>query len=157
MGRSVEVERELAAKSSGPRQMDRASLALLCLGHLFDDVNQGALPAMLPFFIVAHNMSYSAAAGLMFALTVSSSILQPLLGEFSDRHSAPWLVPLGLFCAGVGIAASSVMPDYLLIALCIGVPGVGVAAFHPEAARFANYASGTRRATGMSIFSLGGK
>lgn len=144
------------ARPSERRQMDRGSLALLGLGHLFDDINQGALPAMLPFFIMAHNLSYTAAAGLMLALTVSSSILQPLLGEFSDRHSAPWLVPAGLLVAGTGIALSGLMPDYFLIALCIGTAGVGVAAFHPEAARFANYASGEQRATGMSIFSLGG-
>src|SRR5512135_2566132 len=86
--------------ASGPRKMDRTALILLSLGHMFDDVNQGALPAMLPFFIVAHNMSYETAAGLVLALTVSSSVLQPFLGEFSDRHSAPWLVPAGLLLAG---------------------------------------------------------
>ncbi len=155
MARTGEIAVDLP-KPTGPRQMDKGSLGLLCLGHMFDDVNQGALPAMLPFFIAVHNLSYSAAAGLVLALTVSSSVLQPLLGEFSDRRSAPWLVPLGLFLAGTGIAFSSVMPNYLLIALAIGIAGVGVAAFHPEAARFANYASGAQRATGMSVFSLGG-
>src|SRR5512133_1712501 len=104
------------SKPSGPRKMDRTALGLLCLGHMFDDVNQGALPAMLPFFIVAHNMSYEAAAGLMLALTMSSSVLQPFLGQFSDRHSAPWLVPIGLLLAGAGIAVSSLMPSYWLIA-----------------------------------------
>ncbi len=144
------------SNTSAPRKMDRTALTLLSLGHLFDDVNQGALPAMLPFFIAAHNMSYETAAGLVLALTMSSSVLQPFLGEFSDRHSAPWLVPAGLFLAGAGIAISSVMPGYLLIAAAVFASGVGVAAFHPEAARFANYASGPQRATGMSIFSLGG-
>lgn len=135
---------------------DRRGLAVLCAGHLFDDMNQGAIPAMLPYFIAAHDLSYSAAAGLMLAVTVSSSVLQPFLGQFSDRHSAPWLVPLGLFLAGGGVALASVMPSYWLAALMIGISGVGVAAFHPEAARFANYASGARRASGMSVFSLGG-
>lgn len=143
-------------KPQAPKPMDRAALALLCLGHLFDDISQGALPAMLPFFIAAHNLSYSAAAGLVLAMTVSSSVLQPLVGQFSDRHSAPWLVPLGLFLSGGGLALATVMPDYLLISLAIGLSGIGVAAFHPEAARFANYASGPQRATGMSVFSLGG-
>jgi FSR family fosmidomycin resistance protein-like MFS transporter len=66
------------------------------------------------------------------------------------------LVPVGLLLAGVGVAVSTLMPTYALIALCIGLSGVGVAAFHPEAARFANRAAGARRATGMSFFSLGG-
>ncbi len=139
-----------------PRQMDRGALALLCIGHMFDDINQGAIPAMLPLFVAEHNLSYSAAAGLVLAVTVSSSVLQPLLGQLSDRHSAPWLVPVGLLFAGGGVAIATLMPTYLLIALAIGLTGLGVAAFHPEAARFANRAAGARRATGMSVFSLGG-
>ncbi len=140
----------------GSQPMDRVALVLLGLGHMFDDINQGAVPAMLPLFVAEHNLSYSAAAGLVLAVTVSSSVLQPLLGRFSDRHSAPWLVPLGLLLAGGGVASSTLMPTYLLIALAVGLSGLGVAAFHPEAARFANRAAGARRATGMSMFSLGG-
>jgi len=145
-----------AARAADPKKMDGAALAMLCVGHMLDDVNQGAIPAMLPYFIAAHDLSYSAAAGLVLAVTVSSSVLQPFLGQFSDRHSAPWLVPAGLFLAGAGVALSTLMPTYLLIALSIGLSGLGVAAFHPEAARFANLAAGARRATGMSVFSLGG-
>ena len=141
---------------SEPRREDRVALALLCLGHMFDDVNQGAIPAMLPLFVAEHNLSYSAAAGLVLAVTASSSVLQPFLGQFSDRHSAPWLVPVGLLFAGSGVALATLMPTYLLIALAIGLTGLGVAAFHPEAARFANRAAGARRATGMSVFALGG-
>ncbi len=139
-----------------PKRMDRGGLALLSLSHMFDDINQSAVPAMLPFFIAAHDLSYSAAAGLVLAVTVSSSVLQPLLGQLSDRRSAPWLAPLGVLLAGAGVALSTIMPSYLLIALAIGVTGIGVAAFHPEAARFANRVAGERRAGGMSIFSLGG-
>ena len=145
-----------APMASGGKGADRGALVLLGLGHLFDDISQGALPAMLPFFIAAHNLTYSAAAGLVLAVTVSSSVLQPFLGQYSDRHSAPWLVPVGLFFAGAGVALATVMPTYLLMALAVGLSGIGVAAFHPEAARFANYAAGARRATGMSIFTLGG-
>ena len=54
------------------------------------------------------------------------------------------------------MALAAVMPSYALIALAIGLSGIGIAAFHPEASRFANYASGPQRATGMSIFALGG-
>jgi MFS transporter, FSR family, fosmidomycin resistance protein len=154
VGRESAIEQGKAMDTGG--EMDRTSLALLGLCHAFDDISQGALPAMLPFFIAAHDLSYSAAAGLVMAVTVSSSVLQPLLGQFSDRHSAPWLMPTGLFLAGAGIALASLMPSYLLIALAFGLMGIGVAAFHPEAARFANRAAGSRKATGMSVFSLGG-
>jgi FSR family fosmidomycin resistance protein-like MFS transporter len=145
-----------AHSARGARQMDGRGLALLSLSHLSDDIFQGAIPILIPFFIVAHNLSYAEAGGLMLAMTVSSSVVQPFLGQFSDRHSAPWLVPAGLLLAGSGVALSCLMPTYLSIALAIGACGIGVAAFHPEAARFANYAGGPRQATAMSIFSLGG-
>jgi FSR family fosmidomycin resistance protein-like MFS transporter len=65
-------------------------------------------------------------------------------------------MPLGVLLAGFGMALVGVAPSYPLILLCVVVSGIGVAAFHPEAARFANYVSGSGRARGMSFFSVGG-
>jgi FSR family fosmidomycin resistance protein-like MFS transporter len=65
-------------------------------------------------------------------------------------------MPLGVVLAGIGMSFVGVASSYPLIFLCIVVSGIGVAAFHPEAARFANYVSGARRARGMSFFSVGG-
>jgi MFS transporter, FSR family, fosmidomycin resistance protein len=138
------------------RGMDRVTLGLLSAGHFSVDLSQGAVPAMLPFFIRERHLSYAAAAGLVLAQTVSSSVLQPLFGQLTDRRPAPWLLPAGVAVAGVGLGAAALAPAYGLIWLAIAVSGVGVAAFHPEGARYANYASGARRATGMSIFSVGG-
>ena len=136
--------------------INRPGLALLGLGHLFDDVNQGAVPAMIPYFIAEHGLTYAAAAGLVLAVTITSSVVQPFLGQASDRRPSPWLIPVGLLCAGGGLALATVMPTYLLIFLALGLCGLGVAAFHPEGARFAVRMAGARRATGMSLFALGG-
>ena len=65
-------------------------------------------------------------------------------------------MPLGVLLAGCGMALVGVAPSYPLILLCVVLSGIGVAAFHPEAARFANYVSGSGRARGMSFFSVGG-
>jgi FSR family fosmidomycin resistance protein-like MFS transporter len=65
-------------------------------------------------------------------------------------------MPLGVLLAGIGMALVGLAPSYPLIFLCVVVSGIGVAAFHPEAARFANYVSGVGRARGMSFFSVGG-
>jgi len=138
------------------RPMDRIALGLLAAGHFSVDVSQGAVPAMLPFFIRERHLSYAAAAGLVLAQTVSSSVLQPLFGQLTDRRPAPWLLPAGVAVAGAGIGAAALMPTYQLIWLAIAVSGIGVAAYHPEGARYASYASGGRRSTGMSVFSVGG-
>src|ERR671917_1033047 len=131
-------------------------MAGLSARHLFTDLHQGAVAALLPFLIADRGISLAAAGALLFAATVSSSIVQPLFGIFSDRRPVPALMPLGILLAGCGMALVGVAPSYPLILLCVVLSGIGVAAFHPEAARFANYVSGVRRARGMSFFSVGG-
>lgn len=138
------------------RQTDRLALGLLSAGHFSVDLSQGAVPAMLPFFIRERHLGYAAAAGLVLAQTISSSVLQPLFGSLTDRRSASWLMPAGVAVASAGLVAATLLPTYGLIWLAIAVSGVGVAAYHPEGARYTSYASGDRRATGMSFFSVGG-
>ena len=136
--------------------MDRPSIVIVAIGHVFCDLCQGAIPALLPFFVIERHFSYAAAAGLILAANLASSIIQPLFGQFADRQSAPWLMPVGLLVAGTGLALASIAPSYWLIALSVALSGIGIAAFHPEAARLINAASGDRKATSMSIFSIGG-
>lgn len=131
-------------------------LATVSLGHLTADVCQGAVPAMLPFFIAERHLGYAQAGALVLAATLASSILQPLFGILADRIPAAWLMPAGLAAAGAGLALAGLAGSYPLIWLAIALSGVGVAAFHPEGGRFAYYFSGRRRAQGMSIFSVGG-
>ena len=116
---------------------------------------QGAVPALLPFFVADRHYSYAAAAGLMFALTAISSAIQPVFGALTDRLHLFWLVPVGLTMAGVGVALSGLMPSYPLTFLVITFAGLGVAAFHPEAARAARAASADSQQA-MSFFSVGG-
>jgi len=131
-------------------------MSVLSAGHLFTDLNQGAVAALLPFLVEVQGLSLAAAGTLVLAATVSSSVVQPLFGVFSDNRPLPALMPLGVLFAGIGMALVGVAPSYPLILLCVVLSGMGVAAFHPEAARFANYVSGARRARAMSFFSVGG-
>jgi FSR family fosmidomycin resistance protein-like MFS transporter len=131
-------------------------MTVLSAGHLFTDVNQGAVAALLPFLVAERGLSLAAAGALILASTVSSSVVQPLFGVFSDNRPMAALMPLGVLLAGGGLSLAGVAPSYPLIFICVVVSGIGVAAFHPEAARFANYVSGARRARGMSFFSVGG-
>ena len=142
--------------AASKKGVDRRAMGVLSAGHLFTDLNQGAVAALLPFLISERGLSLAAAGALILAATVSSSLIQPLFGVFSDRSPIPALMPLGVLLAGVGMALVGVAPSYPLIFASVVLSGVGVAAFHPEAARFANYVSGARRARGMSFFSVGG-
>jgi MFS transporter, FSR family, fosmidomycin resistance protein len=137
-------------------ELDRRGLAALATGHAAADLCQGAIPALIPFLIDRRGYTYAAAGALLLAVTIGSSIIQPVFGALSDRLSVPWLMPVGVALSAVGIAGSAAAPSFGLTATAAGVGGLGVAAFHPEGARYANYASGSRRGTGMSMFSVGG-
>lgn len=137
------------------RAVDRARVGLLAASHAVDDIYQGAVPALLPFFIADRHYSYAAATGLTFAATVLSSVIQPVFGVLTDHHNLRWLVPAGLTVAGAGIGLSGLAGSYPLTWLAIALSGIGVAAFHPEAARAARAASGDSQQA-MSVFSVGG-
>ncbi len=138
------------------KSVDRRAMGALSAGHLFTDLNQGAAAALLPFLISERGFSLTLAGAFMLAVTVSSSVVQPLFGFFSDRHPLPILMPIGVLLAGVGMALVGVAPGILTVFAGAILSGLGTTAFHPEAARFANYVSGARRARGMSFFSVGG-
>jgi FSR family fosmidomycin resistance protein-like MFS transporter len=131
-------------------------MASLSLGHLAADLAQGAPPALLVFLVPHLDLSYTMAAAVILAATVSSSIVQPLFGHWSDRRGGSWLLASGVALAGVGVAVAPVAPNYALLLLFVFFSGVGVGAFHPEGAKFAGAASGERRASGMAAFSIGG-
>lgn len=136
-------------------RVDRAKVALLAVSHGVDDLYQGAVPALLPFFVADRHYSYAAATGLVLALTALSSVIQPAFGALTDRRNLFWLVPIGLGVAGVGVSLSGVVPSYPLTFAAVALGGSGVAAFHPEAARAARVAAGDSQQA-MSFFSVGG-
>jgi FSR family fosmidomycin resistance protein-like MFS transporter len=131
-------------------------IGLLALGHLVIDVNQGSLPAILPFLKTAHALSYAEAGAIVLAANITSSVLQPFFGFLSDRTARRWLLPLSVFVSGVGLGLAGVAPGYGALLLLVIVMGLGVAAYHPEGYRTAASVAGDRRATGLSWFSLGG-
>jgi MFS transporter, FSR family, fosmidomycin resistance protein len=137
-------------------ELDKRAMAALSAGHCATDFANGALPALLPFFVDRFSLSYTLAATLMLASAASSSLIQPVFGAWSDRRGALWLLPAGVALAGIGIAAAAASPSYWLVLLLVVVSGLGVAAYHPEGSKFAAYASGRKRASGMSLFSIGG-
>ena len=136
--------------------IDRKGMSVLSSGHLATDFASGAVPALLPFFTVEFDLSYTLTAVLILAALISSSVVQPLFGLWSDRRGALWLLPAGLALAGGGLGLAAVAPSYPVLLALIFIAGIGIAAFHPEGAKFAVFLSGKKRASGMSLFNIGG-
>lgn len=137
------------------RPARRGAVALMSSAHVVNDLYQGAVPAMLPFLALAHGYSHAAVAGLTLAATALSSVAQPALGWWADIKDRTWMVWLGTLVAASGIAVAGIAGEYLVVWIALAVSGLGIAAFHPEAARVARFASGDSTSA-MSVFALGG-
>ena len=129
---------------------------LLMLGHLCTDINQGALPAILPFLIASRGLGYAAAATLILSASLVSSVVQPLFGYFGDKFSYPWIMSVGIALAGTGIAMIGFCESYWSICLAAAISGFGVALFHPEGGKIANFVAGEKKGAGISVFAVGG-
>lgn len=136
--------------------LDRRAIATLSVGHGGVDFASGAIPALIPFIVAEFDLGYAAAGLLMLAVTASSSLVQPVFGLWSDRRGALWLLPGGLALAAVGTGLVGVAPTFPIVVALAFAAGLGIAAYHPEGAKFAAYASSVRRASGMSYFNVGG-
>jgi FSR family fosmidomycin resistance protein-like MFS transporter len=112
------------------REVDRRAIAALSAGHFATDFSNGS--------------------------ALASSLIQPLFGLWSDRRGAVWLLPVGVALAGVGMALVAASTSYRACLVFVTISGLGTAAYHPEGSKFAAYVSGNRRASGMSLFSIGG-
>ncbi|MEU9594690.1 MFS transporter [Streptomyces sp. NPDC048193] len=130
-------------------------IVLLALGHACVDLYQGAVAALVPYFVAERAYTYAAASGVVLAASLLSSLVQPLFGALTDRWALPWLLPLSTLTGGAGVALSGVTDSYALTLAAVALGGVGVAAYHPEAARAARDAARGSN-TAMGWFSLGG-
>src|ERR1043166_6292590 len=131
-------------------------IALLALGHFVIDANQGALPAVLPFLKQWHALTYAQVAMLVLAGNLTSSLIQPLFGYLSDQIARRWVLPVSIFVSGLGVALLGLAPGYGASLALVVVMGLGVASWHPEGYKTATGVAGERKATALSLFSLGG-
>ena len=129
---------------------------LFSLGHLSVDWCQGAIPALLPYFIRNYDLSYQAAGTLVFANVLVASVLQPLFGYYSDRISRPWFIPLGTLFCGISVALMGFCTSFAAIFAAAMLSGVGSAIFHPEAALMVNRMAAKAKGQALGTFSVGG-
>jgi len=131
----------------------RRALAL-AVEHGVDDLYQGAVPALVPALVVVHGWGLGRAGGIVLAATVLSSVAQPLFGVLADRRPVPGLRVAGLLTAAAGVGAVGLVGSYAATWAAVLLSGLGVAAYHPEAARAVHATDTGDR--GMGWFTVGG-
>lgn len=131
-------------------------LLAISIVHLFNDSIQSIIPAILPILKDTMNLNYMQAGIIVFALNMTASIMQPVVGLYSDRKPSPYMLPLGMGMTCLGVFGLAFSPNYWLILLSVMLVGLGSAVFHPEGSRVAYMAGGSHRGLAQSIFQVGG-
>lgn len=136
--------------------INRVGLGGLAFGHMMVDMQTSSLAVLVPLLYVSLSLDYAGAALIITLNSVTSALVQPLFGVLSDRKSFRWLLPVGCALTALGMVTVLFLPNYWLVLLMVSISGLGSAAFHPEGSRSANYVSGPNKASGMSVFFVGG-
>lgn len=131
-------------------------LFAISFAHLLNDMMQSVIPSIYPMLKEKYGFSFGQIGIMTLMFQLSSSILQPLVGLYSDRHPHPYSLSTGMMFTFTGIIMLSFADSFATIVLAVAVIGMGSSIFHPESSRIAQMAGGQRRGLAQSIFQVGG-
>jgi FSR family fosmidomycin resistance protein-like MFS transporter len=124
--------------------------------HLLNDTVQAVIPAIFPILAQSMNLSFLQIGFIGFALNMTASVMQPVVGWYTDKRPSPYLLPLGMVFTFLGMLGLALSNHYGLVLLSVALVGIGSAVFHPEGSRVVYIAAGQRRGLAQSIFQVGG-
>jgi FSR family fosmidomycin resistance protein-like MFS transporter len=133
-----------------------AVLAAISFSHLLNDTIQSLLPAIYPLLKASFALSFRQIGLMTLALMLTASLLQPLVGLYTDRRPAPYALVIGMAFSLVGLLLLSVAATFPMLLVAAGLMGIGSSIFHPESSRVARMASGGRHGLAQSLFQVGG-
>jgi len=142
--------------SSNQTKTSYSILFAIAIAHLLNDLLQAVIPAIYPQLEQKFNLSMAQIGIITLCFQLSSSIFQPLVGNFTDKYPKSYSQVFGMFFTAVGIATLAYAPSYHWILVAVTLVGIGSSIFHPESSRVAFLASGGRRSLAQAIFQLGG-
>jgi FSR family fosmidomycin resistance protein-like MFS transporter len=131
-------------------------LLTLSFCHLLNDMVQSLVPALYPILKESYALSFSQVGLITLAFQCTASLLQPVVGFYTDKRPAPYSLPIGMASTLIGLLILSQAASYPVILLAAALIGVGSSVFHPEASRVARLASGGRYGLAQSLFQVGG-
>ncbi|WP_338016696.1 MFS transporter [Oleomonas cavernae] len=124
--------------------------------HFLNDLMQSLLPAIYPMLKSNFALDFGQIGLVTFTFQITGSLLQPLVGFYTDRHPKPYSLAVGMGFTLSGLAVISMAGSYGLLLLGAGLLGTGSSIFHPESSRIARMASGGRHGLAQSLFQVGG-
>ncbi len=162
MTQSIAQGRTARARAPLPAgRQDQAGIAGLVLGtisvcHLLNDTIQSLLPAIYPLLKGGFHLSFAQIGLLTLTYQATASLLQPMVGQFTDRRPLPWSLSVGMGLSMGGLLVLALAHAYAGLLAGAALLGMGSSVFHPESSRIARLASGGRHGLAQSVFQVGG-
>src|SRR5947199_9911763 len=117
-------------------------LAAISFCHLLNDMLQSLIPAVYPILKDTYRLGYSEIGLIALTSQLTASLLQPVVGLYTDHRPTPWSLPAGMTFTMVGLILLASAPSFLMVLAAVAMVGMGSAVFHPESSRVARMASG---------------
>src|SRR5258707_1704985 len=139
-----------------PRTTAVGVLAAISVSHLLNDTLESLIPSIYPLLKSSLQLSFSQVGLITLTLQLTASLLQPVVGMYTDRRPMPYSLVAGMAFTLVGLLLLSVAATLGAILVAAGLMGVGSSIFHPESSRIARMSSGGRHGLAQSVFQVGG-
>jgi MFS transporter, FSR family, fosmidomycin resistance protein len=143
----------LKAKAAGPAYI---VLAGISFSHFLNDTMQSLIASVYPILKASYALDFAQIGMITLAFQFTASLLQPVVGHFTDKKAQPFSLAIGMSSTFFGLLLLSAAHQYMVILIAAALVGLGSAVFHPESARIARLASGGRYGFAQSVFQLGG-
>lgn len=141
------------------RQKQKAALMVLLMvsmGHLLNDMFQAVIPSIYPMLKESLGLSFMQIGAITLTNQVTSSLLQPMVGYWSDRHPRPYGLAVGMCFTLTGLLLLSVADRFVFVLVAVAFVGIGSSVLHPESSKVARLASGGAKGMAQSVFQIGG-
>ncbi len=158
--KKMSTQTSIGAIATPPSKLDSGA-ALRILGaisfcHFLNDMMQSVIPAVYPILKNAYRLDFGQIGLITLTLQMTASLLQPLVGLYTDRRPTPYSLAVGMGATLVGLILLAIAPTFGAILLAVALVGIGSSVFHPESSRVARMASGGRHGLAQSVFQVGG-
>jgi FSR family fosmidomycin resistance protein-like MFS transporter len=147
---------QIAAPARVAEQTALSVLMAISFSHLLNDTIQALIPSLYPLFKQGLSLTYTQLGLITLTFQCTASLLQPLVGRYTDRRPMPYSLAAGMGLTLVGLLMLSRAFSFPMVIISAGLVGMGSAIFHPEASRVAHMASGGKRGFAQSLFQVGG-
>jgi FSR family fosmidomycin resistance protein-like MFS transporter len=131
-------------------------LAAISFCHLLNDMMQSVIPAVYPIFKSSYHLDFGQIGLITLTSQLTASLLQPVVGLYTDHRPTPYSLPVGMTFTMVGLILIASAPSFAAVLAAVALVGMGSAVFHPESSRVARMASGGRHGLAQSLFQVGG-